>query len=310
MFLIFDMDKKENPMFKYLVRRILLSVLIVWGALTIVFFILRILPGDPVALLLGSTATEEMVYTAREQMGLDQSLFHQYFIFLRQTLTGDFGHSFYFRIDTSTLIAQRYPWTLQLSFVALTFALLMGFGLGLLAGLRPNTWLDRLINSTTLILQNLPNFWVGLMLMRLFSGILGILPTSGSGTPAHLILPAFSLSLGLTGLLTRLVRTGIIEVMSMDYIRTAKAKGLTSRTVISKHALKNMFIPIVTMIGLQLGALLGGAVVTETVFAWPGIGRLFVDAVLNRDYSVVQAATVLIAVTFVVLNLIVDLIYA
>lgn len=297
-------------MFRYLVRRVLLSILIVWGAVTIVFFILRILPGDPVALLLGSTATEEMVNVAREHMGLDQPLISQYIIFLRQIMTGDFGHSFYFRVDTSSLIMQRYPWTLQLAFVSLAFALLMGLILGLVSGLRANSWIDKLINGLTLVLQNLPNFWVGLMLMRLFSSILGLLPTSGSGTPAHLILPAFSLSLGLTGLLTRLVRSGIIEVMSMDYIRTAKAKGLSNSVVIFRHAFKNMFIPIVTMIGLQLGSLLGGAVVTETVFAWPGVGRLFVDAVLNRDYSVVQATTVLVAVTFVVLNLIVDLIYA
>lgn len=294
----------------YLARRLLFSVFVLLGVLTALFFILRVLPGDPAAIMLGAAADREMVERQREIMGLDRPLAAQYVTYLGQVVTGDWGLSLHERRPAMTLVIQRLPATAELAFAGLAVALVVGFALGITAALRSNTLLDRLISSLSLVGQAIPNFWLGIVLILVFSRMLEWLPTFGRGTWAHLVLPVATLAVQLIGVTTRLVRSGMLDVLATDYVRTARAKGAAEARVIQHHAIKNMLIPVITVLGVQLGTLLGGAVVLETVFAWPGLGRLIVSAIDNRDYPVVQAAVTVIALIFVVLNLLVDLVYA
>ena len=294
----------------YLARRLLFSVFVLLGVLTALFFILRVLPGDPAAIMLGAAADREMVERQREIMGLDRPLAAQYVTYLGQVVTGDWGLSLHERRPAMTLVIQRLPATAELAFAGLAVALVVGFALGITAALRSNTLLDRMISSLSLVGQAIPNFWLGIVLILVFSRMLEWLPTFGRGTWAHLVLPVATLAVQLIGVTTRLVRSGMLDVLATDYVRTARAKGAAEARVIQHHAIKNMLIPVITVLGVQLGTLLGGAVVLETVFAWPGLGRLIVSAIDNRDYPVVQAAVTVIALIFVVLNLLVDLLYA
>ena len=294
----------------YLARRLLFSVFVLLGVLTALFFILRVLPGDPAAIMLGAAADREMVERQREIMGLDRPLAAQYVTYLGQVVTGDWGLSLHERRPAMTLVIQRLPATAELAFAGLAVALVVGFALGITAALQANTLLDRLISSLSLVGQAIPNFWLGIVLILVFSRMLEWLPTFGRGTWAHLVLPVATLAVQLIGVTTRLVRSGMLDVLATDYVRTARAKGAAEARVIQHHAIKNMLIPVITVLGVQLGTLLGGAVVLETVFAWPGLGRLIVSAIDNRDYPVVQAAVTVIALIFVVLNLLVDLVYA
>ena len=293
----------------YLVRRLALAVFVVWGVVTMVFVVMRLVPGDPANAFLGVDATQEEVEQLRERLGLDRSIPEQYVIFLRQAAGGDLGRSTYSGQPALEMIIERLPATIRLAAAALALALVTAFVLGVVAALRANSALDRLISVVTVMGQSLPDFWIGLMLILVFAGILRLLPTFGSDTLAHLVLPAVTLGLPLMGATTRLVRSGMLEILGQDYIRTARAKGLKPSVVVRRHALKNMLIPVVTVFGLRLGYLLGGSVIVETVFSWPGVGNTIIFAISSRDYAVVQAATLVVAISFVAINLVIDLIY-
>lgn len=297
-------------MLGYTVRRILLAVFVLWGVATVVFVIVRLVPADPAVLIAGDSATPEQLVALRAQMGLDQPLILQYGQFLTQALTGDFGTSYRQGVPAMDLIAKVLPNTALLALLACLLALVVSLPLGLLAALRAGRFLDRAVSVGSILVQALPGFWVGVVLILVFSRALQWLPSSGLKSVQSLILPTIVLALPFVAILTRLTRSGLLEVIGEGYINTARAKGLRERTVIFPHAIRNALIPIVTVVGLEFGTLLGGAVITETVFSFPGIGRLLVTAILARDYNVVQACVVIIAAIFVVINLVVDLLYA
>lgn len=285
-------------------------MLVVWGAVTVVFVVVRIVPGDAALLIAGAQASAAEVAELRHRLGLDEPLGLQYLAFLGQAARLDFGESLRFASPSFDVVVSRLPATAQLAFAALTLALLASFPLGIVAAVRRGTRADAIVSALSLAGQSVPSFWLGIMLILLFARGLRLLPSSGAESWQHLVLPAFTLSLPLVGVLTRLVRSGLLEVLDEDYVRTARAKGLSPRTVLTRHALRNVLIPLVTIAGLQLGHLLGGAVVVEMVFAWPGIGRVLVDAIGYRDYPIVQAAVLLATAGFVALNLLIDLSYA
>jgi ABC-type dipeptide/oligopeptide/nickel transport system permease component len=276
---------------------------------TIVVFLLVHLTGDPALLMLPPDAPPSQVEAFRASLGFDRPLPVQYWEFLKGIARGDLGESFRFRAPALDLVVQRLPATVQLAGLAVAFAALIGIPLGVLSATTRGSWIDTLARGTFFLGQGIPPFWLGLMLMVVFSVQLGLLPSSGRGTASQLIMPVATLTVFLTASLARLTRGGMIQALQEDYVRTARAKGLPPRIVLFKHAIRNTLIPVVTMIGLQIGHLLGGAVVTETIFAWPGIGRLVVDAVHARDFPVVQAAMLVIVALFVFVNLTVDLLY-
>jgi peptide/nickel transport system permease protein len=294
----------------YVIRRLLLAVFVLWGVVTVVFVIVRMVPGDPALLIAGDTATPEQLAAVRNQMGLDRPLVVQYGMYLGEVVTGDFGDSYAQGIPAMRMIGRALPNTALLAVLACALALVVSFPLGLLAALRVNRFSDRAVTTASLITQALPGFWVGVMLTLVFSRKLGWLPSSGLDTAQSLIMPTIVLALPFIAILARLTRSGLLEVTGEGYIQTARAKGLPERTVIFPHAIRNATIPIVTVVGLEFGTLLGGAVITETVFSFPGIGRLLVQSILVRDYNVAQACVVVIAAAFVLINLVVDLLYA
>lgn len=293
----------------YIRRRLLQSVIVIWGISLIVFFLLRLAPGDPVTMLLAETASPEQIAEARAKWGLDKPIYVQYWVFLTKAVTGDLGNSLFFQQPALKVLLERMPATLQLSAAALLFSLSVAIPVGILSALKRDTIWDYLGTNLAMLGQAIPPYWLGIMLILLFSVNLGWFPTSGRGTVRHLVLPAITLGSVLMALVTRLVRSGMLDVLGEDYVRTARAKGLTERSVIVRHALRNILIPLVTVIGLQLGALFGGAVITESIFAWPGVGRLALQAINARDYPLVQASVLVISVVYVFLNLAVDLLY-
>ncbi|MEX1021158.1 MAG: nickel ABC transporter permease [Litorilinea sp.] len=293
----------------YIRRRLLQSIIVVWGVSLIVFVLLRLAPGDPVSLLLSETATSEQIEAAREKWGLNEPILVQYGVFLSNAVRGDLGDSLFFRQPAMDVLMARMPATLQLSAVALLFSLSVAIPLGMVSALRRDSVWDYLGSGVAMIGQAIPPYWLGIMLILLFSVTLGWFPTSGRGSFAHIVLPAVTLGSVLMALITRLVRSGMLDVLSEDYIRTARAKGLRERSVIVRHAMRNIMIPLVTVIGLQLGALFGGAVITESIFAWPGVGRVALQAINARDYPMVQASVLFISVVYVFLNLAVDIVY-
>ena len=292
----------------YLLRRLAQSVLVLLGVSFVVFFILH-LTGDPALVLLPPDATAEDVRKFREEMGFNDPFIVQYGRFLGGALRGDFGQSVRHGEPAFPLVLERLPATFQLSGAALLVALVLAIPAGVLSAVRRNTVTDYVATVVALLGQSMPTFWLGIMLILVFSVQFNLLPSSGRGGLEHLVLPAVTLGLFTTARITRLTRSGMLEVLNQDYIRTARAKGVSGRPVVWKHAFKNAAIPIVTIVGIELGTLLGGSVITETIFAWPGVGRLSVQAIYNRDYPVVQAAVFLLASTFVLVNLIVDLLY-
>jgi peptide/nickel transport system permease protein len=293
----------------YILRRLGLSVLVLWGAITVVFVAIRLAPGDPAQLMLGPSATAQEVAALRGRLGLDQPAPVQYVHYLLQVARLDLGESLRLNEPSLSAILERVPQTARLSALAVLVAILLSFPMGIASAVRPGTLVDGLISILSLLGQSVPNFWLGIMLILVFARGLQLLPSGGANTWQHLILPAMTLALPLVGILTRLIRSGLLDVLTEDYIRTARAKGLTPREVMVRHALLNMLIPVVTVVGLQLGTLLGGAVIVESVFAWPGVGRLLVDAIGNRDYPLVQASILVITASFVVINLVVDISY-
>jgi ABC-type dipeptide/oligopeptide/nickel transport system permease component len=293
----------------YVLRRVAYAVFVLWGALTIIFVTVRIVPGDPASMMLGAGATEDDVAALRRRLGLDDALPVQYGRFVADAARLDFGASLWLNRPVLASVGERITTTARLAAAAMAIALAVSFPLGILAALKQRTVIDGLVSVVSLIGQSVPSFWLGIMFILVFARQLRLLPSAGSDTWRHLIMPAATLALPLVGVLTRLVRSGLLDVMYEDYIRTARAKGLKPRSVLTRHALRNMLIPVVTVAGLQLGNLLGGTVIVETVFGWPGIGRLLVDAIFHRDYPLIQAAILFITAGFVLINLLVDLSY-
>jgi ABC-type dipeptide/oligopeptide/nickel transport system permease component len=292
----------------FLARRLLQSLVVLLGVSFVVFFMLY-LSGDPAAVLLPPESTAEDIARFRTEMGFDDPFIVQYARFLGGALRGDFGNSIRHGEPAFGLVVERLPATFELAGAALVIAVCLAIPAGIVSAVRRNTLLDYVSTVSALFGQSMPTFWLGIMLILLFSVQLNLLPSSGRGTLEHLVLPAITLGLFTTARITRLTRSGMLEVLNQDYIRTARAKGVGNPPVVWKHALKNAAIPIVTIVGIELGTLLGGSVITETIFAWPGVGRLSVQAIYNRDYPVVQAAVFLLASTFVLVNLLVDLVY-
>jgi peptide/nickel transport system permease protein len=292
----------------YLTRRFLQSAFVLFGVSVVVFLILH-LTGDPALLLLPPDASAEDVERFRRQMGFNDPLAVQYLRFLRGALRGNFGESLRHGEPAMALVLERLPATFELAGAGLLIAMALAIPAGILSAVRRNTPIDYVSTVVALLGQAMPTFWLGIMLILVFSVQLGWLPSSGRGDVEHLILPAITLGLFTTARITRLTRSGMLEVLGQDYIRTARAKGVGEPPVVWKHALRNASIPIITIVGIELGTLLGGSVITETIFAWPGVGRLSVQAIFNRDYPVVQAAVFILATTFVVVNFLVDITY-
>jgi ABC-type dipeptide/oligopeptide/nickel transport system permease component len=292
-----------------ILQRLLGAILTLFITWTVVFGAMRLAPGDPVLLMLqGTPISDAAMDAARSKLGLDRPLIAQYAGFLTNAARGNLGDSFRSRQPVTKLIADEFPYTLQLAVGGFVVGLLLGCTLGVAAGVCPNGWIDTACMTLALVGLSLPSFWIGMILIQVFASQLGWLPVLGSGFDA-LILPSISLGLFIAGGLARLVRNSIIEVMTQDYIRTAYAKGLTTLRVIAKHAMRNAVIPPLTLLGIQFALLIGGAVVTETVFARPGIGRLLVQAVLEKDFPVVQGVVVLTTAAYVLINLAIDVAY-
>ncbi len=294
---------------RFLVSRLAQAAFVLLGV-SFTVFALSHLSGDPVSLMVGPTATQADIDALRRSMNLDRPFFSQYVAFLGGVLRGDFGTSLWQHQPAIGLVLERFPYTIQLAAAALLLALVVAVPLGILSAVFRNSFLDRLAIGTSLVGQSVPGFWLGLLLILLFSVTLRLLPTGGSGSLRHLILPAVTLAAFTMGRIARLVRTNMLDVLGSDSLRTARAKGLREFTVVIKHGLRNAAIPIVTLIGLDASSLLGGAVITETIFAWPGLGRLVLQAISQRDFPLVQAATLCIAVIVVGVNLLVDLSYS
>jgi ABC-type dipeptide/oligopeptide/nickel transport system permease component len=284
----------------------LLTLVITW---TVVFGAMRLVPGDPVLLMLqGTPVSDAAMDAARTKLGLDRPLVVQYVSFLANAARGNLGDSFRSRQPVTKLIADEFPYTLQLAIGGFVVGLLLGGTLGIIAGVWPNGWIDTVCMTAALAGLSLPSFWIGMLLIQVFATELGWVPVLGTGVDA-LILPSISLGLFIAGGLARLVRSSLIEVMGQDYIRTARAKGLNRVRVIVSHAMRNAIIPPLTLLGIQFALLMGGAVVTETVFARPGIGRLLVQAVLDKDFPVVQGVVVLTTAAYVLINVLIDIAY-
>jgi peptide/nickel transport system permease protein len=293
----------------YAARRLAHSVFVLWGALTVIFLAIRVVPGDPALAILGPDASPADLAALRARLGLDRPLAVQYFVYLGRAVRLDFGDSVRLGEPVLRAVLGRFPLTALLAVTATLLAVALSFPLGILAAVKRHSAVDSAVSAFSLVGQSVPSFWLGIVLILVFARELRLLPSAGAESWRHLILPALTLALIFTGVLTRLVRGGMLEVLAEDYVRTARAKGLAPRLVLVRHALPNMLIPVVTVVGLQLGHLLGGAVIVETVFGWPGVGRLLVDAISYRDYPLVQGAVLFITATFIVVNLMVDLSY-
>ncbi|HYY68693.1 MAG TPA: ABC transporter permease, partial [Terriglobales bacterium] len=279
--------------------RLLHMLPVIWLVVSIVFLLIHLVPGDPIQQMLGEGATSADLQAARHAYGLDVPIGQQYVHYWRGVLRGDLGLSLRYNRKVAAVIAERYPFTLQLTFAGLAVALALSIPAGVHSARRRNRWDDRVISFVSLLGLSFPNFALGPILILFFAIKLGALPVSGSGTLANLVLPAITLGGALAAILTRMVRTSMLEELGQDYIRTARAKGLPESTVVYRHALRNAMIPVLTVVGLQFGALLAGAIVTETIFSWPGIGRLTIQAISNRDYYLVEGCILAIGLTYV-----------
>jgi peptide/nickel transport system permease protein len=293
----------------HIVRTLLLSLFTLFGVSVLIFLMLRVLPGDPARVLAGLEASAEQVDRIRTQLGLDEPLPAQYWSFLSGVLQGDLGVSARTSRPVAVEIIARMPATLTLAIVATVIGSVVGVSAGVIAAVRRNSALDHVISSVAMMGVSMPVYWLGLLLILLFAVTLGWLPAAGAEGPTSIVLPAATLGAFSTALVSRMTRASMLEVLGQDYIRTAQAKGAPPGTVIIKHGLRNAFIPVLTVISLQFGALLGGAVLTETVFGWPGIGRLLVDSIAARDFAVVQGLVLVYAALFVLLNVFVDVLY-
>jgi peptide/nickel transport system permease protein len=295
---------------RYFLTRILYTLPVIWLVVSLVFLLIHLVPGDPIQQMLGEGAPAADLQAARHAYGLDLPLSQQYLNYWKGVLKGNLGVSLRYNQSVSKLLRQRYPYTLQLTLAALLVAIVLSVPAGVHSARRRNDWDDRAISVVSLWGLSFPNFALGPILILLFSIKFGWLPVSGSGTFANLVLPAITMGSALAAILTRMVRTSMLEELSHDYIRTARAKGVSETRVVYHHALRNAMIPVITVLGLQFGALLAGAIVTEKIFSWPGVGRLTVDAISNRDYYVVQGCILAIGLTYVAVNFLTDLAYS
>jgi peptide/nickel transport system permease protein len=292
-----------------LLFRLVYTIPVVWLVVSLVFLLIHLVPGDPVEQMLGEGARAQDIAALRHAYGLDVPVKVQYVRYWRGVLHGDLGHSLRLNDSVTHLVLTRYPYTLELTIAALIIALLLSIPAGIAAALHRARWQDNVVGVVSLLGLSFPVFASGPILILLVSIKLGWLPVSGAGGWDHLVLPAFTMGAALAAILTRMVRTAMLEELGQDYIRTARAKGLPERTIVYKHALRNAMIPVLTLIGLQFGALLAGAIVTETIFSWPGIGRLTISAISNRDYALVQGCILAVGLTYVFVNLATDLLY-
>lgn len=293
---------------KYFILNVLRTIPVLILITLIVFFLIR-MTGDPVALMLSENATEQEKTELRESLGLNDNLIVQYITYMGNVLQGDFGDSFRYNTDALTLVLDRLPASIELAIVSMVLATIVSVPLGILSAIKRNSVLDLFITGISVVGKAMPNFWLGIMLILIFSVSLSLLPVSGRGTFAHTLLPAIALGTGIAAEMTRLIRSSMLEILGQDFIRTARSKGLLNAVVVNVHAFRNALIPVVTIMALQTSTLIGGTLITETVFAWPGVGQLLIQAVNLRDMAVVQAAVFLIAIMVIVSNLLADLIY-
>jgi peptide/nickel transport system permease protein len=294
---------------RYFLNRLLLLLPTLFGALTLVFFMINLVPGDPVEVMLGETASAADKEELRRQLGLDQPVLTRYRGFLADLSRGDLGYSLYENAEVAKLIAARLPATLELTICSMIVAIIISFPLAIFAALKPGTWIDRLALFFSLLGLSIPNFWLGPMLMILVSIQLGWLPVSGRGGLSHMILPSLTLGMAMAAILTRILRISLLRIVNLEFIKTARAKGLDEAVVWLKHMLRNALIPIISIMGLQFGSLLAGSIITETIFSWPGIGRLTVQAIQTRDYPLVQGCMLIVATGYLAVNFITDLAY-
>jgi ABC-type dipeptide/oligopeptide/nickel transport system permease component len=294
---------------RFIARRLLLTVPVLAGVATLVFSLIHLVPGDPVQAMLGESASREDVVDLRQRLGLDRPLYVQYAAFLRGAVTGDLGRSLRTGQSVTGAIAERMPATIELAFAAMLFAVVVAVPLGIVAAVRAGTAVDHGATTLSLIGISLPGFWLGPILAIVFAVTLGWLPVSGRGTPAHLVLPAITLGAPLAAVLARMTRASVLEELRELYVLAARARGVSRARAVLRHAFRNSLVPIVTVLGLQFGAVLTGAVITETIFAWPGVGRLLVQSISFRDYPLVQGCILLIAATYVAMNLLTDVAY-
>jgi peptide/nickel transport system permease protein len=302
---------------KQILTRLLLTVPVVWLVVSLVFLLIHLVPGDPVLQMLGDSATPADVGALRHQYGLDQPLGLQYLHYWSRVLHGDLGNSIRLHETVAHLIGARYPYTLALTVASLTLALALALPAGIVAAVRRGRWLDQALSVVSLFGLSVPGLVLGPLLILVFSILLSWLPVSGASAGGsnhgiewqYLVLPSVAMGASLAAILTRMVRTAMLEELGQDYIRTARAKGLSEAAIVCRHALPNALVPIVTVVGLQFGALLAGAIVTETIFSWPGLGRLVVQAISNRDYALVQGCLLLIGLTYILVNLLTDIVY-
>lgn len=297
-------------MLQYLTSRFLSALVVIFGVVCMVFFLIHLVPGDPVEMMLGESAQAADREALRHALGLDQPILTQFGHYVYGLITLDFGQSLYYRQPIVDLLADRIPATFQMALVAMVVAISIAFPLGIIAAVRKGTWWERFAMGFSLIGISIPGFWMGPMLIMVFSLWLGWFPVSGKEGVASFVLPAITLGTALAAILARMVRSTLLEVLNEDFVRTARAKGLDEQAVVLRHALRNALLPVITLIGLQLGTLLGGAVITETIFSWPGVGQLTIEAIQRRDYPVVQACVLLISTSYVAVNIFTDIVYA
>ncbi|WP_126424867.1 ABC transporter permease [Brevibacillus marinus] len=293
---------------KYLIRS-LLQVIPVLFLISLIVFVLVHVTGDPVTLMLSDTATDEDREILIQALGLDQPLYVQYFKFLGHLVQGDFGNSFRYQEPALPIVLERLPASFELAIASMVVATVIAIPFGILSATKRNSFLDIFVTGSAVLGKAMPSFWLGIMLILLFSVKLGLLPVSGEGTFAHLILPAITLGTGIAAEMTRLIRSSMLEILQQDYIRTARSKGLSERLVVYRHAFRNSLIPVITIMALQTSHLIGGTLITETVFSWPGMGNLLIQAVNQRDMSIVQASVFIVSILVIASNLLADLLY-
>jgi ABC-type dipeptide/oligopeptide/nickel transport system permease component len=292
-----------------MISRLFGFITVIFGVLVLTFLLIHLVPGDPVEVMLGESASMADREALRDQLGLNQSLIRQFATYLNKLAHGDLGQSIHTKTPIIELFKTRYPASIQLALLSMLIGLIVGVPLGVYAALKAGRWQDIVVTIVSVRLSAMPVFWLGPILMLVFAVWLGWLPVSGMDEPAAIILPALTLGFGLSAILTRMTRTSLLEVLNEDFIRTARAKGLSERTVIVRHALRAALLPIVTIVGLQMGSLLAGTVITETIFSWDGVGRLLVESIEKRDYPVTQACVLVVALSYVVINFLTDIVY-
>ncbi len=295
---------------KYILRRILAALVLIFAIATIVFVMLRVaIPGDPATFMAGERATPELIEQIRKNLGFDRPIPEQYVIFMTHALQGDLGRSVKFAQPVLGVILGAFPYTILLTFLCVSVGSAIGLGVGILTAIKRGTWIDHVSIVLVVAFSSIPTFWMGLMLILIFAVGLRVLPVQGADSWQNFILPVTTLALGQSALIARLTRGNMIETLAAPYVQTARAKGMSERRVVFGHALRNALIPVVTVVGLSVGGLLGGAVITESIFGLPGVGRLAINAILDRDYPMIQGTVLLVASSFVFVNLIVDVLY-